>query len=341
MAINTAAFSPKQFQVAIAEQDAFGAIEAHGGNDYHALDVDSVGFPSLNPTQVLDVRSGSRVLQQEDFFQDVKASVKEISVSGTATTNALDMLLENIMGEAEGSATGVYSFASNAGVQSVGKTDSSQAGTLLSLIIFSPLSNSNLAFKDCVVTSLTLNGDVGTEGGRVKFSVTFQTGTLAEDLSDDDLTGGIDTAFAASENYFMSGWSDVANRKMYGVDDLVLSSFSLTLENPATFSGLVSTGYEIVSRASEFSAVLDVTAKYDANTEPLIASFNNQTQQGATAAQASILNNDDTLNDGLFGISFPKSILTNVAFNEADVMMLDISVKAVGDGSNALVEVAC
>ena len=53
MAINTAAFSPKQFQVAIAEQNDFGTIEAHDGNDYHALDVDSVGFPSLNPTQVL------------------------------------------------------------------------------------------------------------------------------------------------------------------------------------------------------------------------------------------------------------------------------------------------
>ena len=39
MAINTAAFSPKQFQVLIAEQDAFGTIEAGGGNAYHALDV--------------------------------------------------------------------------------------------------------------------------------------------------------------------------------------------------------------------------------------------------------------------------------------------------------------
>ena len=339
MAINTAAFSPKQFQVLIAEQDAFGTIEAGGGNAYHALDVDSVGTPSLNPTQVLDVRTGSRVLQKEDFLQDVKTSVKEISVSGTATTNALDMLLENIMGEAEGSASGVYSFASNAGVQSVGKSDSSQAGTLLSVVIKSPLTDTDLSFKDCVVTALTLNGDVGTEGGRIKFSATLQTGSLVEDLSDASTT--VDTAFAASENYFMSSWSDVAYRKIYGVDDLVMSSFSLNLENPATFSGVSSTGYEVVSRAGEFSATLDVSAKYDVNTEPLIASFNNQTQDGSTAAQATILNNDGSLNDGAFGISILKSVLTNVAFNEGDVMMLDVSVKAVGDGSNALVEVAC
>ena len=339
MAINTAAFSPKQFQVLIAEQDAFGTIEAAGGNPYHALDVDSIGTPSLNPTQVLDVRSGSRVLQKEDFFQDVKASVKEISVSGTATTAALDMLLENITGEAEGSASGVYSFASNAGVQSVGVNDSSQAGTLLSVVILSPLSNSDLSFKDCVVTSLTLNGDTGTEGGRVKFSATLQTGSIVEDLSDETTT--VDTSFAASENYFMSSWADVAYRKIYGVDDLIMSSFSLTLENPATFSGIATNGYEVVSRAGEFSATLDVTAKYDANTEPLIASFNNQTQDGSTAAQETILNNDSSLNDGAFGISMPKTFLTNVGFNEGDVMMLDISVKAVGDGSNPLVEVAC
>ena len=339
MAINTAAFSPKQFQVLIAEQDAFGTIEAGGGNPYHALDVDSVGTPSLNPTQVLDVRTGSRVLQKEDFFQDVKTSVKEISVSGTATTAALDMLLENIMGEAETSASGVYTFASDAGVQSVGKTDSSQEGTLLSVVIKSPLSNTDLSFKDCVVTSLTLNGDVGTEGGRVKFSATLQTGSVVEDLSDESTA--VDTSFGASENYFMSGWSDVAYRKIYGVDDLVMSTFSLTLENPATFSGISSTGYEIVSRAGEFSATLDVSAKYDVNTEPLIASFNNQTQDGSTAAQATLLNNDSSLTDGAFGISIPKSFLTNVAFNEGDVMMIDVSVKAVGDGSNALVEVAC
>ena len=91
MAISTSAYSPKEFQVLIAEQDAFGTIEASGGNAYHALDVDSVGSPSLNPVQALDVRAGGRVLMKTDFFQDNKAAVKEISVSGTATKDALEL----------------------------------------------------------------------------------------------------------------------------------------------------------------------------------------------------------------------------------------------------------
>ena len=343
MAISTSAYSPKEFQVLIAEQDAFGTIEASGGNAYHALDVDSVGSPSLNPVQVLDVRNGSRVLQDTDFFQDVKTSIKEISVSGTATTAALDLLLENVMGEAVGAASGVYSFLSDRGVQQVGTGDGSLVGTLLSVVIKSAFgTNADLSFKDCVITSLTLNGDMGTEGGRVKFAATFQTGSTVEDLTDAATT--VDTAFtAASENYLISSWTDPDYRKIVGIDSLLLSSFSLALDNPATFHGATTNGYELVTRAGEFSATLDVTVKYDDKTEDMFEVLNNQTT-GASKG-VTLLNNDSTLTDANFGINMPASILTNVAFNEGDIMMLDISVKAVCTGgigsSTALVEVAC
>ncbi len=336
MAISTAANSPKEFQFLIAEQDAFGTFETT--NNMHALDVDSVGTPSLNPTQVLDVRNGSRVLQKEDFFQDVKASVKELSVSGTATTNALDLLLENITGEAEGSAGSIYSFASNQATTNVGVGSTGQAGTLLSIVITSAGNDADLAFKDCVCTSLTLNADTGTEGGRIKFSATFQTGSAVEDLTDAATT--VDTTFAASENYFMTNFS-AGYRKIYGVDDLIMSSFSMTMENPAVFTGVTSTGYEVISRAGEFSVTLDATVKYDGHTRGSFERFNNQTQEGSTAAQPTLLNHQSALAADNFGISIPKTVLTNVAFNEADVMMLDLSVKGVGDGSNALVEVSC
>ena len=342
MAISTSAYSPKEFQVLIAEQDAFGTIEASGGNPYHALDVDSVGSPSLNPVQGLDVRNGSRVLQATDFFQDVKTSIKEISVSGTATTAALDMLLENMLGEAEGTATGVYSFASEKGVQQVGTGDGSLVGTMLSVVIKSGFeTNADLSFKDCVVTSLSLSGDTGTEGGRIKFSATFQTGSTVEDLTDAATT--VDTAFtSASENYLMSSWTDPDYRQIVGVNSLLLSSFSLSLENPATFHGVTTNGYELVARAGEFSATLDVTVKYDDKTEDMFEVLNGQST-GASKG-ATFLNNDASLTDANFGISFPASVLTNVSFNEGDIMMLDLSVKAVGSGigsSTALVEVAC
>ena len=340
MAISTAAYSPKEFQFLIAEQDAFGTIEASGGNNYHAVDVDSIGSPSLNPVQGLEVRTGSRVLQATDFFQDVKTSVKELSVSGTAGTPVLDMLLENIMGEAEGSASGVYTFTSSADVQSVGTGASSQAGTLLSVVIKSAFTtNADLSFKDCVVTNLVISGDAGTEGGRIKFSATFQTGSTVEDLT--DATTAVDTPFAASV-HTMNAWTDPDYRQVVGVNSLLLSSFSLSLDNPASFAGAATAGYELVARAGEFSATLDVTTKYDDKTEDMFEVLNGQSS-GASKG-ATLLNNDGSLSDTDFGISMPASVLTNVAFNEGDIMMLDLSVKAIGSGvgsSTALVEVAC
>jgi len=341
MAISTASYSSSAFKFAIAEQDAFGTITAAGGNAYHALDVDSISSPSLNLNQTMDVRSGSRVLQTTDFFHTKVGAIAEISVSGTATTNALDILLENIMGEAEGSASGVYSFLSNASAQSVGSGDSSQAGTLISIAMISPISAMDLGFKDCVVTALSLSGDAGTEGGRIKFSATFKTGS-AVDATQTTSVGAVDTAFtAASENYTMNTWT-AGYRQLVGVADLVMSSFTLNLTNDANFLGLVSTGFETISRAGEFSATLDATVKYDAKVQAFFENF--QDQVTGASEGATLLNNDSSLTDGAFGISMPASVMTNVAFNEQAMMMMDVSVKAIGAGvgsSTALVEVAC
>ena len=341
MAISTASYSSSAFKIAIAEQDVFGTVTAAGGNEYHALDVDSISSPSLNLNQALDVRSGSRVLQTTDFFHTKVGAIAEISVSGTATTNALDILLENIMGEAEGSASGVYSFNSNASAQSVGSGDSSQAGTLISIAMISPITDMDLGFKDCVVTALSLSGDAGTEGGRIKFSATFKTGS-AVDGTQATTVGAVDTAFtAASENYTMNSWT-AGYRQIVGVADLVMSSFALNLTNDANFLGLVSTGFETISRAGEFSATLDATVKYDDKVQAFFENF--QDQATGASEGATFLNNDSALTDANFGIKIAASVLTNVAFNEQAMMMMDLSVKAIGSGvasSTPLVEVAC
>ena len=139
---------------------------------------------------------------------------------------------------------------------------------------------------------------------RVKFSATFQTGSTVEDLTDAATT--VDTSFAASENYFMTNFV-AGYRKIYGVTDLVMSSISMTMENPATFSGVTSTGYEVISRAGEFSVTLDATVKYDDKTEDFFEKFNSQSEVGTVAAQETKLNHQDALAAESFGISIPKT----------------------------------
>ena len=338
MAVDGNAYSPKQFSFLIAEQDDWGTRNENSGgspdNAYLAVDVDSIGTPSLNVNQVLEHRTGSRILQATDFFQDNKTKVIEMSVSGTLTTEVADLLLSNFTGDT----SSPYSIASNIGSVTFTSASSSQTGNqILSIIYRSPSSGNSLGFKDCFCTSLSLNGDAGTEGGRIKFSATFKTGSLPDDLTGSDIA--IDTAIS-SNNYYMSAW-DADDRIVAGIANCLVNSFTLNLENDVTFAGATATGYEVATKVGEVSATADFNIKYDANTDVLFENFHDQVT-GASEG-ATLMATDATPSDGEFEFKFASSVMTNVAFSEGDMMALDVSVKAVGAGigsSTVLFEVA-
>ena len=109
----------------------------------------------------------------------------------------------------------------------------------------------------------------------------------------------------------------------------MLNSFTTTIDYPAVFSGHSSTGYQLVGRGAECSVTHDCQIKYDSETKALINSFDTQT--AALAENMFII-----ANDGNFGIDTANGVLTNVAYSEGDIMMLDVSIKAVDDGTDAL-----
>ena len=339
MAVATNAFDPKQFSFLIAEQDDWGTHavdESSPNNSLIALDVDSIGSPSLGVEQVLDPRSGSRVLQATDFFHEKRNTIKEMTVSGTATTEGLDLLLSHLTADT----SSPYAIASNAATSTLTSATTNQTDQQLLSIVYKSAygTNADLSFKDCFCTNLVLSGSADAEGGRVKFSATFKTGSLATDLT--DATTTIDTAIT-SNDYFMSAW-DADDRIVAGVANVIVSSFSLNITNDVVFAGVTSTGFESATRSGEISATADFTLMYDSNTAGLFETFNNQTagaSQGAT-----LMNHQASLADANIGFKFTGSALTNVAFSEGSLMMIDCSVKALGSGigsSTALVEVAC
>jgi len=339
MAVSGTAYDPKGFSFLVAEQDDYGTINPNSSgspdNPYIALDVDSIGSPNLAINQTLDVRSGSRVLQATDFFQDKLASVKEISVSGTATTEGLDLLLSNLTG----TAAAPFSIASNVATSSLFTGTTNQTGQqLLSIVMKSAHgTTADIAFKDCFCTSLQLSGDAGTEGGRIKFSATFKSGSAVDPAF---ATTTIDQAITAN-NYYMSAW-DADDRIICGVANAVVSSFSLDITNDVVFSGLTPTGYEVATRSGEVSSTATFSVVYDNNFKGLFNTFDDQTtgaSQGAT-----LMATDDTPSNGEFEFKMANSVLTDVSFNEGSVMMLDVSVKALGAGigsGTALIEVSC
>ena len=338
MAINSSAYSPKQFSFLIAEQDDWGTINPDSSgspdNSWLAVDVDSVGSPSLNLNQVLEPRNGSRILQATDFFQEKLVRVIELSVSGTATTEVLDLLLGNIT---QGD-TVPYLITSAGAVQNMTSATVNQtANQLLSVAYKSPASGHAIGFKDVFCTAISFNGDAGTEGGRIKFSATFKTGS-APIMNQADIA--IDTAITAN-NYYMSSW-DADDRIIAGHSNVLVNSFTLNIENDVVFAGACSTGYESASRVGEVSATADFNVKYDDNTDVLFQNFTDQVT-GASEG-ATLMATDASPSDGEFEFKLEGSVITNVAFSEGDMMALDVSVKAVGAGigsSTALFEISC
>ena len=319
-------FSPKEFKCfVISDATNAGTSGIHSSNMLQ-LDVDSVSYPSLNVTQAVDVRSGvGNTLKDEDFFQDNKMRVVELGLAGTLHDDVGHrLLIANICGAAQADDTN-QTIASGHKIvaQKYGAAVTNNASSLTVVIQPSDVSNqTGLEFPGMVVTNFSINADSGTEGGRYKWSATLQSGKVP-DLASTTAAGS--TVYANTTTTTLASASGV---KVFALD-AVLNSFTTTIDYPAVFSGITSTGYEVVSRGVECSVTHDCQVKYDGNTKGLVNSFDTQT--AALAENMFIVTNDGNL-----GIDTANGVLTNVAYSEGDIMMLDVSIKAVDDGTDEL-----
>ena len=323
MAVAPQAFSPKEFKCAVVSE-ATNAGATGIGSTMYQLDVDSVSYPSLNVTQALDVRSGAgRTFKDEDFFQDNVLRTVELSLSGTLHNDAgHKLLLQNICNDVSGDIAVATGFT--AASQAYGAAVTNNASSLTVVIQPSDVSHQRgLEFFGCVVTNFSISADMGTEGGRYKWSATLQTGKVP------DLNSTATPTITAYANNTHSLLSAASGLKVMA-NDVTMNSFTCTLDNPAVFSGFTSTGYEVVSRGAEMAVTVDTQVKYDNNTKTLMTAYDNQS--GHTAGNSFVMTNS-----AKFGIAIDNCVYTNVAYSEGDIMMLDISLKSVDDGTDALV----
>ena len=137
------------------------------------------------------------------------------------------------------------------------------------------------------------------------------------------------TAYANTDIPKLSSASDIQVMDK----EVILNSFTLTIDHPAVFVGATTTGYAVVGRGAECAVTGDAQVKYDANTKTMINEFDTQTGSNSSTSAFQITN------DANFGILTKKAVYTNVALSEGDAMMLDVSVKAVDNGSLELVVV--
>ena len=325
-----AVFSPRDFKAWVIEETTTGTAPTLTSGLYQ-LDVDSISFPSLNVNQVTSVRTSTgRVAHVNDFFQDNDMRAVEISLSGTWHKDGGHvMLLQSVCADALTPDSVADVTVATTHTATVGKYGESEANKTFTLVLASPDRNDaqNIVMKGCLCTSFTINADMGTDGGQYKWSATISSGRVP-DLTENSAAAG--TAYSATSVNMAA--LDVSEVKVASVNP-ILSSFSVTVSHPAIYTGVdEGNGYACFGRSEEVEVTASATVKLDSVTMELPATFDTQTDHD----NADLLTLNQTT-DTVTSIAIPCGVLTNVSYNEGDAMMLDVELKALNNGSDAVI----
>ena len=320
-----AAFSPKDFKAWAIEETTTGTPIT---SSMFQLDVDSVAMPSLNVNQNLDVRTSiGRVLHANDFFQDNEIRATEVSLSGTYHNDAGHILLmQSACGNSLQSSVADV-IIPTASTTSSGKYGTSANDLTFTLVLAPPDTDDgyNIVMPGCLCTNFSISADTGTDGGIYKWSATISSGQ--NPVTDNTATES-GTVYSSSP---ISITTLTGATTINSIASTVLSSFSVTVDSPAVYSGFSATGYAAFARGAELAVTCAAQVKYDSVTRPLLNNFNTQTAHDAadffTMTQA-------TAND--CSVAIGSGVLTNVALSEGDIMMLDVEGKAVNVGNAIL-----
>ena len=331
MALDGAAYSPKEFGLAIQAETTIGTAITSGMT---RVNVDSVEMPGFNLTQVIEARSGSsgRVADVDDAFIDSKGTVKEITFSGVFSSDVAALLLQNCIGLEDSSNVVTIPYNYTPPELETGDNSSITIADTITIAVLNPTTgnNQNMVFKGCVISSLTITGDMGDESGRLKFTATARTGYAAAFNQAAPTVSAYGTTF-----YSLATLSSGDAKKIAGCDDPVVQSFSLNIENPSEFVGQNDANGNpdaIVRAIPEISVTLDATVKYDVNTGGLMNSMNTGANAGAFMCTHDALSNGSTT----FGFEAGYGKITSLSYNEANAMRLDVSTKFVASGTTAL-----
>jgi|TARA_R110002074_G_scaffold69568_2_gene162146 hypothetical protein len=342
-------YSPQEFRFGFLPEETIGtALVPASGKTLQLINVDSISAPSLNTEIVSDVKTGAgRTAKTADLYVNSTLMKREISFSGTADYNSLPELLSAVMGVAEAS-TDLFKilvghtplFDMKTDVQ---RTDSSTAATYASawaaagasnagthtVYIWSPVASNSMQFKGCVLQSLTVSADMGSESGRFKVEGSWVTGYNA-DLTVAAPNSSYVTAYS-SNNYYLT---DIDTHTIAGVSDPVMQSFSMTVENPTEYLGFVGTSEikpEVISRSiPEISANWESTFKYDTDSAALFETYEAGTNVALTTSDS---------NNSKIGFTSANNVITSVGFAENAAQYVTVGAKVLAGASGSMLEI--
>ena len=331
MANNVVAHQPNDFGVGIVQETAVGTPV----DNTTQLFTDSVSMPSFSPDQDLAPKSGKFVADFAEVYSSSKNTPSEITMTGLLNDTVLGLLEGILHTAASGNNVISVTDAYTAPHLYHGLTTAPATRTYTVKLISPTLTNTEstpdtaegcIELTGCCPTSLSMSGDSGSDGGRLKYSLTMKTGYFpvfshAPNTVTAPVTGGLQTIH------------DLSYRTIAGVASPVMSSFNLSIENPVDYVGWDPANnrpYTISRSVPEGPvATLSSTIKLDYDSRGLLANFMNASAQTAIINH---LSNDSNQAAALtagtnWSMHCDKAIITGMSLNEQAAMMYDVEQK--------------
>ena len=334
MAIDTSLYSKNEFRFAIAEEATFGtAITAQGSfKELHITDNPQLDWGGIIRDQAKR-SDGKRVLSHTDTYLATAGGTYTCAVSGVLTDLTADLLLYGVMQDLvseDGSTPYLKTFEWD------GSTDGDDSGSpykFFTLNGYNPATDESWQLKSCVLQSLSISADPGSNGGRASFSATFFTGFAP-----------VQTGLTVTPASWVSPGEDFYSfqalaAKTVGGSDVVLGSMSLDFANGVVRVGHDSSGDPQQYTFPQFGVSGEVMVKYDANTKDEIVTFLKNPMDGS-AETTIILRWGDGSADGT--LSFEVNAIytgNSLDFGNDAGVFVSLPFEGVDDGTYEAIEV--
>jgi len=324
-ALDKTVYSGKQFEAYISLQsDALGTNDVSGTlYKLRLSEVNDIDFSAGFQTADIE-RTGQRVMRPTDHIKIYKGGTFTWSFDNLVIENevVLQTLLQLATEDASPEGTAVITGAQATAVYEEGAT----TGEYACIVISSPDADEDRLMHSAILQELTLSMEPSTNGGRLTASGTFFSGYQP-------VIGAESTSPNATAEDYTKGFFDCTTQSIGG-DDVVLSSFEVTISNPATRVGF-STVNSIAGEPSAYNrgglitVAGSLSAKLDDNVVDTIGDFTLGTSVNISIGNGSTLD---------FDIPTAKYTGYTQTSTEAGVF-IDLPFMGTADGSNALITI--
>ena len=327
-----AIYAPSQFRLAIAEEVALGTpITAQGS--FYELDIISPTQVDMASGMVEDSRKrsdGTRVMSNTDTYRATTGGTYTIPFECIATGATLDLLLYGVMQDltSEGGTT-PYDKVWEWDGATTAPDFSTNAGKYFTVL---GADAENWSATSCILKSLTLSADPGTNGGRLTASGEFITGF---DIDISSVTATTGSWVSPGVAYFP--FQVYTTCTIPGT--VVPYSYSCTMTNNAVRVGNAA-GLATNYHMPLFEVNAEIVAKLDAITDDVIDQY--RTSPTAGTAEVAV-----TMEWGAVGSDGGLQLVMNAIytgpttrdFGAESGVGVTLSYSGVDDGSNEAIEV--